>query len=142
VETVEKIQGDPQFSMYPAFSEQSNLWRQQRLYEAYHDVVEHINSKSYESDPLAAQLLLSKLKHFVVVYDLFENHYDAVVNAIMLSEGKWVEADQMLPAAMTCRRVISDSKRVNSATLVKKRSTVSATAPSQRLSTPVASFRR
>lgn len=123
---VEKIQNDPKATMYPAFSEPSNAWRQQRLHEAFQSVVELMKARHYESDVNAAQQLLARMKHFIVVYDLFENHYDAVVNAIMQSEAKWRETEQMLSAAETCRRVISDAakQRAASSAQLKRRVSV------------------
>jgi hypothetical protein len=124
-ETVDSVRGDPQYSMYAAFSEQSNQWRQQKLYDAFHDAVQLMRNRHYEEDGAAANALLRQLKYFVVVYDLFENHYDAVVNAIMLSDGKWCEADEMLEASQRCRRVIQSEQRRPSS--IKRRSVSSAT---------------
>lgn len=124
-ETVDTIRGDPQYSMYAAFSEQSNQWRQQKLYDAFHDAVQLMRNRHYEEDGSAANALLRQLKYFAVVYDLFENHYDAVVNAIMLSDGKWCEADEMLEASQRCRRVIQSEQRRPSS--VKRRSVSSVT---------------
>lgn len=112
-EIVDKIQSDPKYSMYPAFSDASNQWRQSKLFEAYTSAVEAMQAcgaPNASLDPSTAATLLGRLKYFVVVYDLFEQHYDAVVHAIMQSDTKWMEAEDMLQAALLCRRVITESK--------------------------------
>ena len=118
-ETVQVIKDDPNFTAFSPFTEQSNSWRRHLLSAAYGDVVTGIRSQQYLTDAAAATALLTKMKYFVIVYDLFCNHFDAVVGAVMAVEGPgktedamWATVLDMQNVADQCNNTILESRKL------------------------------
>jgi hypothetical protein len=134
---IEKLQSEPQYALYSPYSPEGCLWRQQKLHEAFSAMVQTIGEKQYESDPTAAQQLIDKIMYFVVVYDLFENNFDAVVGAVMLSSSMWDEAHGALSALQLSKRVTEDARQRAAAMKARRTSKANPAPPSRRSSMAV-----
>ncbi len=114
-ETVQSVRDDPNFAAFSPFTEPSNAWRRNLLSAAYADVVALMRTQQHLTDAGAAAALLAKMKYFVIVYDLFSNHFDAVVAAVMATDGidgMWASVLDMQSASDQCCNTISENKKM------------------------------